>query len=122
MQSLTESLYFKNLDNNAGVFHRLIDDAEEEECKEAIVAYYFLSVHPALESASQLDETIEDWFSERWDCKVDFEVEDALDKLLKFGLVITSGEEQSEVLAAVPIDRACELLDERWDGYFTYND
>ena len=35
LQSLTENLYFKNLDNNAGVFHRLIDDAEEEECKEA---------------------------------------------------------------------------------------
>ncbi|MCZ6500980.1 MAG: TMEM143 family protein [Gammaproteobacteria bacterium] len=122
MQALTESLYFKNLDNNAGVFHRLIDDAEEEECKEAIVAYYFLSVHPSLESASQLDETIEDWFSERWDCQVDFEVEDALDKLLKLGLVIDSGEEQREVMAAVPIDKACELLDQIWDGYFTYND
>ncbi len=42
MQSLTQNLYFKNLDNNAGVFHRLANDAEEEECKEAILAYYFL--------------------------------------------------------------------------------
>ena len=39
MQTLTENLYFENLDNNAGVFHRLIDDAEEEECKEAILVY-----------------------------------------------------------------------------------
>ena len=117
MQSLTESLYFKNLDNNAGVFHRLIDDAEEEECKEALLAYYFLLVHPSLESVAQLDESIENWFNERWDCQVDFEVEDAMDKLLKLGLVNATG----EALGAVAIDKACELLDKRWDAYFTYN-
>ncbi|MCH7651972.1 MAG: DUF3754 domain-containing protein [Nitrospinae bacterium] len=117
MQSLAESLYFKNLDNNAGVFHRLIDDAEEEECKEAILAYYFLLVHPSLESVAQLDESIENWFNERWDCQVDFEVEDAMDKLLKLGLVNATG----EALGAVAIDKACELLDKIWDAYFTYN-
>ncbi|MFV1983665.1 MAG: TMEM143 family protein [Thiohalomonadales bacterium] len=29
MKTLTDNLYLKNLDNNAGVFHRLLDDAEE---------------------------------------------------------------------------------------------
>ena len=42
MKALADSLYFKNLDNNAGVFHHLIDAAEEEEFKEAVLAYYFL--------------------------------------------------------------------------------
>ena len=37
MKALSDNLYFKNLDNNAGVFHHLIDAAEEEEVKEAIV-------------------------------------------------------------------------------------
>jgi len=41
LQSLTQNLYFKNLDNNQGVFHRLIDEAEEEEVKEAFLAYFF---------------------------------------------------------------------------------
>ena len=116
MQSLTESLYFKNLDNNAGVFHRLIDDAEEEECKEAILGYYFLLVRPQLESAAQLDVAIEEWLSEKWDCEIDFEVEDALGKLLTLGLVSNTGDS----LNAVGIDTTCELLDERWDGYFSY--
>lgn len=40
-----------------------------------------------------------------------------LDKLRKLGLVNTSG----EALVAVSIDKACAVLDERWDGYFTYN-
>src|SRR5262249_27345269 len=39
---LTESLYFLNLDSNAGVFNRLLDEAEEQECREAMLAYYFL--------------------------------------------------------------------------------
>ena len=37
--SLTESLYYQNLDNNAGVLFRLLDEAEEQEGREAILAY-----------------------------------------------------------------------------------
>ena len=44
MKALSDNLYFKNLDNNAGVFHHLVDTAEEEEFKEAILAYYFLLI------------------------------------------------------------------------------
>ena len=36
MKALSDNLYFKNLDNNAGVFHTLIDAAEEEDIKEAL--------------------------------------------------------------------------------------
>ena len=42
MKSLSENLYFRNLDNDAGVFHHLLDAAEEEEVKEAVLAYHFL--------------------------------------------------------------------------------
>jgi uncharacterized integral membrane protein len=34
MKALTGNLYFKNLGNNLGFFHNLIDPAEKEECKE----------------------------------------------------------------------------------------
>ena len=117
MQSLTENLYFKSLDNNAGVFHRLIDDAEEEECKEAILAYYFLLTQPTLSSASKLDEKIEAWFSNRWDSEVDFEEEDAVEKLIQLGLI------RSDIngLTALSIDGACKILDKRWDEYFSYH-
>lgn len=116
MQTLTESLYFRNLDNNAGVFHRLIDDAEEEECKEAILAYYFLLTESKIDTRSQLDDAIETWFTDRWHADIDFEVEDALAKLVNFGLV----EEEGDSLRVPSIDRACEILDRRWDHYFNY--
>ncbi len=59
--SLTESLYYKNLDNNAGVLMRLIDEAEEQENREALLAYFFLrrELAPAGLAAEQLDRRIE---------------------------------------------------------------
>jgi hypothetical protein len=36
---LTRRLYYQNLDNNAGVFFRVLDEAEEQEFREAILAY-----------------------------------------------------------------------------------
>lgn len=115
MQALTENLYFKNLDNNAGVFHRLVDDAEEEECKEAILAYYFLMRHGA-ESDTELDGVIEQWFRDRWQADIDFEVEDALAKLTRLGLVTRS----VGGLEVPALEKACSILDERWDEYFQY--
>lgn len=117
MQTLTENLYFKNLDNNAGVFHRLIDETDEEECKEAFLAYYFLLVKQVITDADTLDDAIESWFRASWDCDVDFEVEDALNKLRNLGLVF----EMPSLLTAVEIERGCEIPDKRWDDYFSYS-
>ncbi|MEH6575905.1 MAG: TMEM143 family protein [Amphritea sp.] len=114
MQVLTQNLYFKNLDNNAGVFHRLADDAEEEECKEAILAYYFLLISKQPLSRAELDKKIEEWLMSPWCCRVDFEIEDALDKLIALGLVT----EVSRKLSAIPIVEATKKLDRRWDDYF----
>tara|TARA_R110002073_G_scaffold4917_15_gene31094 strand:- start:3198 stop:4418 length:1221 start_codon:yes stop_codon:yes gene_type:complete len=115
MQRLMENLYFRNLDNNAGVFHRLVDDAEEEECKEAILAYYFLLTRKTIHSAALLDSAIESWFRSEWQADIDFEVEDALDKLRDLDLVIQN--EKGE-LSPRPLDEAHARLDQRWDDYF----
>jgi len=114
MQALTQNLYFKNLDNNAGVFHRLANDAEEEESKEAILAYYFLLNSEQPLGKMELDKIIEGWFETRWDCRIDFEIDDALHKLLALGLVNQSG----AGLSAVPVADGIRLLDQRWDNYF----
>jgi hypothetical protein len=85
-QALTQNLYFKLLDNNAGVFYRLINDAEEAECKETLLAYYFLFTSPAPLTASALDEVIEQWFEQNWHCRLDFDINDALIKLKTLSL------------------------------------
>lgn len=80
-QALTENLYFKLLDNNAGVLFRILDDAEESECKEALLAYCFLLQAHSAVSAADLDQRIEAWLAQHWQCRIDFEIEDALNKL-----------------------------------------
>ncbi len=90
-QALTENLYFKLLDNNAGVLFRVLDEAEESECKESLLAYYFLLAHGEPMTASELDSAIETWFETRWQCRMDFEIRDALDKLEALELASESG-------------------------------
>ncbi len=116
MKTLADNLYFKNLDNNMGVFHRLIDAAEEEECKEAMLAYYFLLTAEKSLTADQLDDTVETWFQSSLQHTLDFEVDDALQKLKKLGLVTV----RSSRYKAVSLDQARKVLDQTWDNYFNF--
>src|SRR5262249_28018347 len=40
--NLTQSLYFQNLDSNAGVLTRLFDEGEDQETRTTLLAYYCL--------------------------------------------------------------------------------
>jgi hypothetical protein len=118
MKALSESLYFRNLDNDAGVFHHLLDAAEEEEVKEAVLAYHFLrsAEHPL--TPAELDRRIEDWFVQRWDATFDFEVDDGVAKLRRLRLIDDGGQER---LSAVSLDEAKRRLDQTWDDLFAYD-
>jgi hypothetical protein len=117
MKALADNLYFKNLDNNAGVFYHLIDAAEEEEFKEAVLAYYFLLTADEPLTKPMLDQRIENWLSDRWDCRIDFEIGDAIQKLQRLKLIAAENDD----LHSVPLDSAKQQLDTIWDNYFTYN-
>ena len=117
MKVLAENLYFKNLDNNAGVFHHLTDAAEEEEFKEALLAYLFLTQSENGLTRQQLDDAVESWLEKEWDCAIDFEVDDALAKLERWDLV----QHQGERLCALSLADAKTRLDHIWDNYFTYH-
>ncbi|GAA61769.1 hypothetical protein P20652_3658 [Pseudoalteromonas sp. BSi20652] len=117
MKALSDNLYFKNLDNNAGVFHTLIDAAEEEDIKEALLAYTFLLKSESGLTAQTLDEQIEHWFKSKYQCDLDFEISDALEKLERMRLVTCT----NDVYSAINLDHAKTILDERWDNLFQYN-
>ncbi len=116
MKALSDNLYFKNLDNNASVFHTLIDAAEEEDFKEAILAYSFLLNNSSGLNAQALDNTIEHWFENKYQSQVDFEISDALSKLERLQLVVMKG----DIYLAVPLDKAKQKLDEYWDNIFKF--
>jgi hypothetical protein len=116
--SLTESLYYQNLDNNAGVFFRLLDEAEEQDAREALLAYYFLWRSGPTEKVTEelLDRQIEQFIEASTGQQVDFEVSDALAKLQRWRLVETASDGS---LRAVEMNEAIARLDEHWDGYFS---
>jgi hypothetical protein len=116
---LTESLYFQSLDNNAAVLAHLLDEAEEQECREVFLAYFHLWRHAPADgwTANQLDDFIEIDLERLLNLKVDFEVGDALQKLERLNLV----ERRQERYRAVPLAEALRRLDELWDRLFPYN-
>jgi Protein of unknown function (DUF3754) len=118
--SLTESLYYKNLDNNAGVLMRLIDEAEEQENREALLAYFFLrrDVAPTGLTAEQLDRRIEAFLERQLGRAIDFEVGDALAKLIRWRLVEKLPHDK---LRALPFEAALTTLDSAWDQIFSYS-
>ena len=118
LKKLSENLYFKVLDNNAGVFSHVIDAAEEEDNKEAILAYYFLLTRRRRNlTEKQLDAFIEQWFLDKHDTVLDFEVDDAMAKLERLELAWREG----DVLRVKPLDEAKVRIDTIWDNYFLYN-
>jgi hypothetical protein len=114
-KELSENLYFRNLDNNEGVLTRLVDEAEEEECKEALLAYFFLRRRGAGSSTSELDAAVEAWLRERFRVSVDFEIGDALGKLERLGLV--RRDDESRLTACEP-EIANTRLRARWDALY----
>jgi hypothetical protein len=118
MMTLSRNLYFHNLDNNFGVINSLVDMAEEEECKEAILAYYFIHTNPDKKYTQKLlDQEIENYIQEKYEIAIDFEVEDGLRKLKQEGLL----KEEQGILTVLNLSQACTCLDKQWDEFFTYN-
>lgn len=115
MKTLADNLYFKNLDNNAGVFHHLIDAAEEEEFKEMLLAYVALLKAEEPLSDEQIDAAVEQWLAAQG-AVVDFEIEDALQKLVRLGLV----NHENRMFRPLPLDQALRKLDSHWDAIFNF--
>jgi hypothetical protein len=116
---LNQSLYYQTIGNNLGVLFHLLDEAEEQECREALLAYYYLWRNAGTNGwrAPDLDDYVEMDLERLAKLKVDFEIGDALAKLERLQLVTKNG----DAYVAVPIERALEVLDYAWDNYFKYN-
>jgi hypothetical protein len=116
-KELADNVYYRNINNNAGIFDYIIGAAEEQECKEAFLAYYFLGTAPSAPTQHELDQRIESWLKETFAVDIDFEVGDALRKLDRLGLLRRDGAR----LSVPPPDEALARLDFHWDNYFQFN-
>jgi hypothetical protein len=115
-KQLSDTVYFRNLANNAGVLDALIGAGEEQDVKEALLAYWTLRRAGRPMSKSEIDKSAEQFLRTRLSLTVDFEIGDALGKLERLGLVVRDG----ETLSAIPCADALAKLDAAWDAYFKF--
>jgi hypothetical protein len=111
---LAENIYFRNINNNAGIFDYLIATAEDQETKEAALAYHFIRKAEVALTATEVAGRIEAWLAKNFGVNLDFKVADALRTLDRFGLVRREGER----LFVLPLEPAIAQLHQVWNNFF----
>jgi hypothetical protein len=79
----------------------------------------FILSSPEAIIEEQFDEFIENWLRETFDIDIDFEVDDALDKLEKLNLLKT---DENNLLSVENIDQALVIMDDYWDNLYNFVD
>jgi hypothetical protein len=117
-QELTENVYFRNVNNNAGIFDSMIGAAEDQECKEAFLAFYFLCTAASAPAPGELADRIESWLARAFGVDVGFKIGDALARLERLGLLKRDGER----LSVLPLEAALLELEGAWGDFFRRED
>lgn len=117
LASLATTLYFKTVANNRGVLTLLTDRAQDEEFKEALLAYSFLLCpsrskdYPDLQiydTSDSLKLRIESWLEKSFLLQdFSFDISDALNKLDELGLLVRR---RNGTLTTLGVEEALAVL------------
>ncbi|MFT3728217.1 MAG: DUF3754 domain-containing protein [Terricaulis sp.] len=113
---LADTVYFRNIANNTGVIDLVVGAGEEQDVKEAFIAYWILRCAQQALPKEEIDRRAEEFLRTRFELDLDFEVQDALDKLERLDLIESSDAGYTARSAA----EALHALDRRWDNVFSF--
>lgn len=106
----TRHLYYRNLDNNAGVIHALVSMIAQEDAKETLLAYAFCRLGgDPIASPDDLADRIEGYLKNRYAVDVDFDIADALQSLARYDLWVDAAR-----FHVLPPDEAVARLRAHW--------
>lgn len=112
---MAQNLYFHAMADNRGVLIKLASRAAEEDTKEEILLYTVLAKETVKRSdLPEVDQAIERYMTEAFGVDVDFDIEDALERLIEEGIV---SEEADGTLRTLPPAEAVRLIDRKWDAF-----
>ena len=113
MQVLAQKLYFHSMADNRGAMTKLADRAAEEDFKEEILLYSVLAKETVKKSElPEVDRAIEAYVERTFGLQVDFDLDDALERLMADGIV---REGADGMLTALPPAEAARHIDVMWD-------
>lgn len=113
MVTMAQNLYFHSMADNRGVMIKMADRAAEEDVKEEMLLYTILVKERARRSdLPEIDAAIEQYLATEFGVNVDFDLEDALERLIEDGIV---KELADGTLETLPPRQAAMHLDAMWD-------
>jgi hypothetical protein len=112
-KQLTDNIYYRNVNNNSGIFNYLIGEAEDQDWKEALLAYYGLLTATGPLTREALDARVTALLSRAFSVSTDFAIDDALAYLKRFDLV----SEADGRFVAPPLAEALARLDKEWEAF-----
>ena len=113
MVVMARNLYFHAMADNRGVIIKLADRAAEEDVKEEILLYCVLAKERSKRAdLPAIDAAIEQYLTTSFGISVDFDLEDALGRLIADGLV---KEEPDGTLVTLSPEHAALHIDKLWD-------
>lgn len=118
MVVMAKNLYFHSMADNRGVMLKLANRAAEEDIKEEMLLYTVLAKESANRAdLTEIDHGIERWLSSAFGVNVDFDLHDALDRLIADGIVT---EEPDGKLVTLPPREAALHIDAKWDSFLDH--
>ncbi|CAK8535544.1 unnamed protein product [Lathyrus sativus] len=117
---VNKTLYEKTLASGFGSVHFLLDASEQQQYKEAILAYAVLlkADKGQVTSRQSVGEECERFMYEVFKVKVEMPIDKALNTLLRLSLATETCIDGNHGLLAVPCPQAYEGLKERWNSLF----
>src|SRR5580704_10207384 len=113
-KQLTDNIYYRNVNNNSGMFTYIVGEAEDQDWKEALLAYYCLLTAQAPLTREALDARAEALLMHEFGVSTDFEIDEALARLKRLDL-LTETDSRFSVPA---LDDALVRLEQEWKKFF----
>uniref|UniRef100_A0A8R7UZZ1 DUF3754 domain-containing protein n=1 Tax=Triticum urartu TaxID=4572 RepID=A0A8R7UZZ1_TRIUA len=114
---VNKTLYEKTLASGFGSVYFLLDASEQQQYKEALLAYAMLLGRNKVSSRASIRDMCEQFMYEKFNAKIEMPIDKAMETLLRLGLVVelsTNGSSSSVI--ALPCPDAYEILKSRWDS------
>ena len=112
---MAQNLYFHTMADNRGVILKIAARGAEEDVKEEMLLYSVLAKEKSTRAdLPSIDLAIETYLMRTFGVKVDYEIDDALDRLIRDGIVT---EKPDGTLETLPPAAAAKHIDTKWDRF-----
>lgn len=116
--NMAQSLYYQNLDNNAGVMFRLLEDGEQQEACEVVLAYFAAAIVLAGNdeiSLADISAHCEMILKEATGASVAFDIDAASRDLVHLGILKMN----QDFWTALTLEEAVKQLNATWDNWLS---